>query len=582
VNRTPTAFGRRRFLSGALGAAITGVALSGCGDDRPGSSTAGDTTTAPAASLAPSASTGAGGSPGRGTTGSSASSAASGGLGLPAYAPYAGVKPDLPSTNELLLPAFYAYPAPSDLVQFTAKPPISSGKTVTVLTNTGTKLPPALGQNKLWQEFNKQAGAAVDFTMVPATDYLAKFQTAVAGDDLPEIVAIRPVVGLPNLLKERFTDLSEHLAGDNIKDYPGLANIPTTSWRSSLYDGGIYAIPIPRSPVSGEMAVRADIAAKRGGNLDIKSYQDFVALCRAVNDPDHRSWALGNPTTTLDFVREMLGNANGWAVDANGSFTYQAEQDTCKQAISAIASLWKEGLFEPDAYTAANKVSMWVGTGTVVMSNGSGTAGYYTTYKDTGVTPGLEMALIVPPSYDGGGPGHKYFGAGIYGSGVALRASSPARTAELLRFFEWLAAPFGTKEYLFHKYGVENVDFTYTDGAPARTKQGAAEIALPIGYTGAPAWINISAGHEDFTKAYYDWNEACIPIAMPMATLGLYSPTDQGKGAALTKSLTDLTNDIITGRKSIDAWDGAVKQWRSGGGDTIRKEYEAAYAASHS
>jgi putative aldouronate transport system substrate-binding protein len=189
---------------------------------------------------------------------------------------------------------------------------------------------------------------------------------------------------------------------------------------------------------------------------------------------------------------------------------------------------------------------------------------------------------MVPPKYDGGGDGHKYYGTATYSLGIAFRQNKADRIEELLQFSNWLASPFGTKEYLFLTYGIENTDFTYKNGVPVKNTTGVSETALPVGYTGAPAYVNISPGHQDYTKRYYDWQQRCAKIAMTMPTLGLYSETDQGKGATLLKTLTDLSDDIITGRKKIDVWDDAVKSWRSGGGDTIRKEYETAYAAAHS
>jgi len=566
---------RRRFLAGALGAAGTGaaaVALAGCGGSKDNS---GGNTGPTGGATGGGAPTGGGSAaPSSGSSGSSGGNAA-----LPAYAPYTEVKPDLPSTGELVLPAFYAFP--QDLVQFSSKAPISSGKSVSVVVNTNIAVPPPVGSNKFWQQLNKNAGAAIDFTSIPEADYLQKFQTTIAGNELPEMMSIRPVVGLPDLLKKRFTDLSEYLAGDNIKKYPGLANIPTISWRSSFYNGGIYTIPIPRSPVSGEMAIRTDIAAKRGGNPDIKSYADFLALCRAVNDPKNHSWAMGSPESTLNFVREMLGNANGWAVDSSGNFTYYREQDTYKEALSAVTAQWKEGLYNPDSYTKSTDLANWVGSGIVVMNNGGGTSGYYVTYKDAGVSPDLEMGLMVPPKYDGGGDGHKYYGTATYSLGVAYRQNSADRIEELLQFSNWLASPFGTKEYLFLTYGIENVDFVYKNGVPVKNTTGVSETALPVGYTGAPAYVNTTPGHQDYVKRYYEWQERCAKVAMTMPTLGLYSATDQGKGAALNKTLTDLTDDVITGRKKIDIWDDAMKSWKSGGGDTIRKEYEQAYAAAN-
>jgi len=486
----------------------------------------------------------------------------------------------LPSVNEFVAPAYYA--EPKELVQFSSKAPLTGGK-VSLLLNTNVAIPPPLSRNRFWQEVNKRAGAKLDFDMVVGADYLTKFQTTIAGDDLPDLVGIRVVEGLPELLKQKFVNLAPYLAGDKIKEYPGLANIPPLTWRGSVFGDGLYTIPIPRATPDHEMAVRADIVKARGGNLDVRSYQDFLDLCKAVNDPKHESWAMGSPSSTMLFVREMLGNANGWAVDANGHFTSAYEQDTFKQAIAAVAAQWKAGLYEPDSFSESVKVADWIGTGRIVMDDDISSGGYYGAYRDTGISPDLEMAMVVPPKYDGGGDGHKYFGTGDYGygPGTALRQTSESRIEELLEFANWLAAPFGTEESIFFGYGIEGVDFTYKNGIPVRTSTGVAETALPVTYIAAPPWVNYIAGQPGFVKQYYDWEVRCSKIAMTDPTVGLYSATALGPGVALANALSDTTDSIVQGRKSLSQWDSAVKTWQTGGGNAIRGEYEKAYAAAN-
>ena len=53
----------------------------------------------------------------------------------------------------------------------------------------------------------------------------------------------------PELLRAKFADLTEHLSGDAVKEYPFLANLPTESWRTCVFNGGIYGLPVPRAAV---------------------------------------------------------------------------------------------------------------------------------------------------------------------------------------------------------------------------------------------------------------------------------------------------------------------------------------------
>jgi putative aldouronate transport system substrate-binding protein len=506
------------------------------------------------------------------------SSAVNSGVTLPAYVPYTEVKPDLPSTDEAVMAAFLSYPGGD--VAATEGKPLASGKPLTILTNTNVQLPPSLNDNTYWQAVNEAAGAELQFTMATAADYVAKLTVVIAGDDLPEVVALRPIGDLPKLLQARFTDLTEHLTGDAIKKYPGLANIPTTSWKSCVYNGGIYGIPINRAAALGEMHARLDVIKSKGANPEPKSYAEFLEMCRTVNDPKRNHYAMGSPQSTLNFLREMLGLPLDWGVDENGTFTHAVERDEFRQALDAVSQQWKEGLYHPDSFTQETLLAQWVGNGTVAVNNGGAgsVAGYYATYS--AADPRMEMGILMPPKWDGGGDGTKLMGPAIYGGPIGITKTTPERLEEILRFFNWLASPFGTVEQRLLAYGVEGHDFEFKDGDPVRTQAGVREVTLPVNYTGAPAVVNFTPGLPHVTEMYYAYQERCAKSKLPQATQGLYSPTQQSDGAALDKNLKDAMNDVITGRKPLADFGKAVDSYLSGGGETIRKEYQEAFAAS--
>jgi putative aldouronate transport system substrate-binding protein len=70
------------------------------------------------------------------------------------------------------------------------------------------------------------------------------------------------------------------------------------------------------------------------------------------------------------------------------------------------------------------------------------------------------------------------------------------------------------------------------------------------------------------------------PTALADPAAGLYSETNIRKGPQLSDDITQVTNDIIQGRKPVSAWAAAVKKWKSGGGDQIAEEFGQALQAS--
>lgn len=501
------------------------------------------------------------------------------GVDLPAYLPYTGIKPDLPSSHEAVMAGFRSYPQGD--VAATEGKPLASGKPLSILTNTNVQLPPPLKDNNYWQAVNEAAGAELQFTMATAADYVAKLNVVIAGDDLPEVVSIRPLAELPKLLEARFTDLSEHLSGDAIKKYPGLANIPTISWRSCIFNGGIYGIPLNRPAAFREMHARLDVIKAKGANPEPASYDEFLEMCRTVNDPKRNNYAMGSPQSTLYFLREMLDLPVDWGVDEAGKFTHVAEQEPFRQALDAMAQQWQEGLYHPDSFTQETLLAQWVGNGQAAVNNGGpgSVSGYYTTYAS--VAPEMEMGVLVPPKWDGGGDGTKLLGPATYGNAViAVTKTTPERLEEILAFFNWLASPFGTTEYGLLAYGVEGHDFNFENGDPVKTQAGVRETTLPVNYTGSAAVVNFTPRRPDATERYFAYQERCAEKTLPQATQGLYSPTQQSDGAALDKALEDAMNDVITGRKKLAEFDDTVGRWKSDGGDKIRTEYEEAYAAA--
>ena len=64
-------------------------------------------------------------------------------------------------------------------------------------------------------------------------------------------------------------------------------------------------------------------------------------------------------------------------------------------------------------------------------------------------------------------------------------------------------------------------------------------------------------------------------------TVGLISPTQITKGAALTQPVIDGTTDIIVGRRPVSDWDGLVRDFFAADGEQIRTEFMNAIQASH-
>ncbi|GAA5039184.1 putative aldouronate transport system substrate-binding protein [Thermocatellispora tengchongensis] len=493
---------------------------------------------------------------------------------LPSHLPYAGVKPDLAPTTNGVDAGYLTYPA--DPAAAITQPP-GRGGTVTAMTLTYGAVPPAVGQNAYWQELNKRLGATLNLNIVPNADYANKLTTVVAGGDLPDMVfffaALKPPQ-FPALLRAKFQDLSEFLGGDAVKEYPFLANIPTPSWRNVTFNGGIYGIPVPRGIVGTVMFVRDDLIREKGLQRQPGSFEEFRELCKALTDTKRNRWALGQPDTLLPFLEQMSGAPNMWQVE-NGTFTHHYETEQAKQAISDMLTLFKDGVFHPDSIGSDTvQVKQWLQGGSIAVNRDGFAA--WASNAPAGVTdPENYVGAILPPGRDGG-QGVHWAGGGALGL-ISLRKAGKERIAELLRICDWLAAPFGTAEHRFRKYGVQGVHHEPSGSDLTLTELGKTEVTVPINYLTDSPQVLYTPGMPALTKTQHAFQQQLVALAVPDPSIGLFSETLNSKLAQLDKHYTDTLRDIYAGRKPFSAWDEAVREWRSRGGDQIKAEFAKAY-----
>jgi putative aldouronate transport system substrate-binding protein len=277
-------------------------------------------------------------------------------------------------------------------------------------------------------------------------------------------------------------------------------------------------------------------------------------------------------------------------VDSSGKFTHIWETDAYKQALAFTSDLYKAGIFHPDSVnlnvvTAAT--SFEARQGAFVFT---GLRPDFWDIRGTaaeGLQPAANVNLLTPPAAPGLKP--RYFNGRPAFSIAFLKKAPEARIKMLLRVLDYIAAPFGSDEFLLINYGVKSRDWEPdANGNPITTKTGQVDMGSIS--TGAVSFLSTlvgryqvlySAADPGFARRIQDFEKTLAPISVEDASLGLYSATQASKGVTLIQPFGDGITDIVTGRRPVADLDALVQTWRTGGGNTIRAEYESAYAASH-
>ncbi len=506
---------------------------------------------------------------------------------LPNYVPTTSTKPDLPATPEGLEAGFLTYP--KDLVKSVTTPP-GSGGVVTIFTQTAKALPTPMEQNAVWKEVNKQVNATLNMQIAANVDYqTSKAATVMASGDLPDMFFLHfalNLTGIPQFVKSYYADLSPFIGGDLINAYPNLAALPTSAWRQGMYDGVLYGVPLVRPPLQYTWfynRTRFDaVGASQPNNAD-----DFTRILKALTNPQQNQFGIGALAPTFGLVNTgmgdvpqlaMFGTPNNWRVDSAGKLTKDIETEEFRAALGYVRDLYAAGVYYPDQLNNSTAQQALI-AGRVAV-NANGWTGYQQ-FWDTGAKadPPQRIGSLHPFSHDGSKPvWHQY--EGPLGKTV-VKKGSPERVKELLGILNYLAAPFGSQEYELMNYGIRGTDFDYdAKGNPVINDKGTTELNINGAwqYTVSPVQVLFDPNDAEFVKAAYADQQALAPALIRDPTAGLYSAANASKGGQITQSFSDGLGPIVRGQGQLSDLDGLISAWKTGGGDQIRSEYEAAYA----
>jgi putative aldouronate transport system substrate-binding protein len=321
------------------------------------------------------------------------------------------------------------------------------------------------------------------------------------------------------------------------------------------------------------------------------STSEFKNVLQALKKPDAGVFGIGASvqgadTTSgafdLGLYQTYFGAPNNWKMDTNGKLTRSFETDQYKAAVAYARELVAAGLYHPDSPTY-NQVSVrtnFVGRKYVFCNSGWLAAAIQYWRGSMSQTPPGKLGIVTPLGVDGG-KGNFHTGTQLFGWSMIKKAPE-ARVKDLLRFFNFLAAPFGSEEYLLINYGVRGHDFNFDDqGNPVLTSRGTANVNSLWTYIVQPPQVYYNATRpREFATMMQDGDKAMIAVGVADPAASLYAETHAARGSIVNQGFLSAMGDIIAGRRPFSDFDGLVKDWQTSGGNQIRTEFEQAIAAS--
>lgn len=512
---------------------------------------------------------------------------------LPTYVALPGLaRPDLAgSADGTIPPAYFNYPRPP---LKTVTQPIGNGEEVNAMMYTTQAPPTPMESNAAYQEVNKQLGVTMKFPLIQLADYNAKLSTTIASGTLPDLLSLgtgggQAIQNLPEFLAQTCADLTQFVSGDAVREYPNLANLPTFAWRNTVFNDRIYAVPVVRTSISANIMFAKGRILEPVTGVSFKNADDFLRVMKDLT-VGGTQWGLGatsGPSVTgvpgmLGYFVESFGAPNVWR-EQNGKLTKDWETEEFKAALGFMRTLWQSGVMHPDTPTATvNQAAQNFYAGRTVLWQNGFTIGDVAWNRAHAQDPNFAMRAVAPFSHDGTSkPVHHY------GPGTALltviKKGSPEYIKKMLGVLNYFSAPFGTAEFLLIWYGIEGVEFDFdANGNPAVTDKGQTDLFIPWPNIGSPSSVLYNARSADYARVMHADASVIQAMGIQNPVVGLYSKTNAQRASGLNQSMSDGLTNIIFGRSELSSLDQLVKEWRSGGGDQIRAEYEQALQASRS
>lgn len=588
AQRTGEEFGRRAFIQVTSLTALGGL-LAACRAPATPAAPATVQAAVPTAASVASTSSVAGVATGEAGLTVGANTAAA----LPSYIPLTPANPpDFDARDPRVTVGYNSYPR-NPPKSWTREPPGAGGK-VTAFVATYYPPPTPYDQNPTWHAVNQALNADVQMQLVAGPDYQAKLATIMAGDDLPDLMHIGYDIGsapgLSSFFKAKCADLTPYLAGDAIKDYPNLANIPTHSWYNAncVIDGQLFQWPINRYlPASGTYFFKnVEMWNQRiGENVVPKDATDLKKIMQQLNDPGNGVWAIGNNTggtinLGLSAYAMMFGAPYRWGMDSSGKLIKDWETEEYKAAVGYVRDLWSAGLIWTDAVTGQNSRANFVARKFAMSVEGFGNSWNDFWLRGLAQDPPAHFDIIMPFSANAGGKVQAYNSGGFNATNV-MKKASPDRIKELLRILDFLAKPFGTQEDLLLSFGLQGDDYTFNaNGEPTPSTAGTSRSAyVPWQYVSDRTYVQYYPGIPGYAAHVFPIEKALVDpnLAVRDASLGLYSPTSyQAATKTGQQTFFDGLNDIMLGRRPMGDYDGLLQTWRSSVGNQLKSEFNEA------
>jgi putative aldouronate transport system substrate-binding protein len=481
-------------------------------------------------------------------------------------------------------------------------------------------IPDVLTNNIYTKAYEDQLGITLKYDWTaPAAQYDQKLNTQIAANDLPDYVQCNAT---------QFKMLVDYGVAADLtqvyKDYqiPFISDLMNQDHNAAINQctigGKLMALPWVNGNMYGpQLWIRKDWLANLGLQ-DPKTMDDVISIARAFtkNDPDKDG---KNNTYGLALTKNLFGDGvgdlsgfangyhayyNGWMDDGSGKLVYSNIQPEFKNALAAVAGMFKEGLIDPEfAVKDGSKIQQDLVSGKLGMTFGDHWLAFAVadTKKNS---PNSDWDILPIPSADTN-PTKVMLGASA--SRFYVVNKSCKNPEAIVKLYDW------TSKYMVRNSldFIENYNKDASKCSPdefsilaavnndlpnqglwmernvEKYLQNKDQSLVDSGVNGLDAILKYMNNGDPTGYSQYMWNgphSAWTVVAgyennnqyFTNGYLGAGTDSMAQYNATLQQTqLTDWTK-IIMGEADISLFDDYASQWHKLGGDTITQEVNAA------
>ncbi len=465
---------------------------------------------------------------------------------------------------------------------------------LTMMANFNEPEPPR-ADSDLMQYLRNNLKADVQIEWYPTPVYMDTFYVRLAAADLPDTAVIRGSAKLPTEVSAMqdgmFWELDKYFGNSA---YPGLAKLSQSRLNNMKVNGKIYGIPIERELVQAGVLYRKDWLNKLG-LAEPRNMTDVWNIIEAFStrDPDGAgrevtglSMKGNNITAKITDVSVYYGAQMEWYWDeATRTVKHETENPAYYQSLN----------FHRDAYARRYFVQDVVELRDEYLPIHQGRAGlaFFSDINDV-IDTQIKTAAVFPDAEIGftqqlQGPdgsvvsrAHVGYNGGFFVPKTSVRTE--ARLEEIMKYFDALGSD---DAILTLRRGIRDKHYTVqSDGSILSTDEQIkafrevdfpdASLITPYGVTR----VMPERFSDPLLQATYD-SMANYNGKRYLSIHDVYlSPTLTRLGVNLTQIIIDARAKYMVGDINRAQFDAEVARWRAAGGDEVKKELTAAFAAN--